>query len=63
MATYRLTLEYDGTEFHGWQSQPGQRTVEGALRDALHAVGEGAAPITAAGRTDAGATRTVRRRG
>ena len=34
----RLTLEYEGTGFHGWARQPGLRTVEGVLRDALDAV-------------------------
>jgi hypothetical protein len=31
----RLTLEYDGTGFRGWARQPGERTVEGTLREAL----------------------------
>jgi len=53
--TYRLTLEYDGTGFHGWQAQPRKRTVEGALRDALRHLGELSPRVTAAGRTDAGA--------
>ncbi|MGP8160550.1 MAG: tRNA pseudouridine(38-40) synthase TruA [Candidatus Dormibacteria bacterium] len=52
---YRLTLEYDGTDFHGWQRQPGLRTVEGVLRAALARLGEGEVELTAAGRTDAGA--------
>jgi len=52
---YRLTLEYDGTAFHGWQAQPRERTVEGALREALHRLGEQPPRLTAAGRTDAGA--------
>jgi tRNA pseudouridine38-40 synthase len=52
---YALTLEYDGTDFSGWQRQRGRRTVEGALLDALAAVTGEAAPLTAAGRTDAGA--------
>jgi len=55
LTTHRLTLEYDGTDFHGWQFQRDRRTVEGALREALAAVGETEAGITAAGRTDAGA--------
>jgi tRNA pseudouridine38-40 synthase len=56
MTMYRLTLEYDGTRFSGWQAQPGgARTVEGALREALAALAEGDPTITAAGRTDAGA--------
>jgi len=52
---FRLTLEYDGTAFHGWQRQPGVRTVEGVLRDALSALGLQVERISAAGRTDAGA--------
>src|SRR5690348_6066200 len=52
---YALTLEYDGTDFSGWQRQPGRRTVEGSLLGALARVTGEAAPLTAAGRTDAGA--------
>lgn len=55
MTTMRLVLEYDGTDFHGWQWQPGIRTVEGALRDALLQVTGEQPRMTAAGRTDAGA--------
>ncbi len=54
MATYRLTLEYDGAGFHGWQRQPGARTVEGELREALRRLGCSAPLLTAASRTDAG---------
>jgi tRNA pseudouridine38-40 synthase len=52
----RLTIEYDGTDFAGWASQPGQRTVQGELERALATVlrrAEGV-PLTVAGRTDAG---------
>ena len=36
MATFRFTLEYDGTDFEGWQSQPeGHRTVQDTLETAL----------------------------
>jgi tRNA pseudouridine38-40 synthase len=49
--TYRLTVAYDGTDFHGWAPQPGLRTVAGDLAAAL-AVDPGS--LTVAGRTDAG---------
>jgi tRNA pseudouridine38-40 synthase len=49
--TYRLTVAYDGTDFHGWAPQPGLRTVAGDLAAAL-ALDPGA--LTVAGRTDAG---------
>jgi tRNA pseudouridine38-40 synthase len=52
--TVRLDLEYDGTEFSGWAAQPGQRTVEGVLREALDAVFPGWERLAVAGRTDAG---------
>jgi len=50
----KLTLEYDGTGFHGWARQPGLRTVEGALRDALDAVYPRWDGLAVAGRTDTG---------
>ena len=50
----KLTLEYDGTEFHGWARQPGLRTVEGAIREALDAVFPRWDGLAAAGRTDTG---------
>jgi tRNA pseudouridine38-40 synthase len=50
----KLTLEYDGTDFRGWARQPGLRTVEGVLCDALDAVFPAWADLGVAGRTDAG---------
>jgi tRNA pseudouridine38-40 synthase len=48
---YRLTVAYDGTDFHGWAAQPGLRTVCGDLAAAL---GVDPPALTVAGRTDAG---------
>ena len=50
----RLTLEYDGTGFHGWAAQPGLRTVEGQLRCALAELYGGFDSLAVAGRTDTG---------
>jgi tRNA pseudouridine38-40 synthase len=50
----RLTLEYDGTGFHGWAAQPALRTVEGALREALERVFPSWSGLAVAGRTDTG---------
>ena len=50
----RLTLEYDGTGFRGWARQPGERTVEGTLRDALDVVFPRWDGLAVAGRTDTG---------
>jgi tRNA pseudouridine38-40 synthase len=52
--TARLDLEYDGGEFSGWARQPGLRTVQGELEEALSRVLGRAVPLTVAGRTDAG---------
>jgi tRNA pseudouridine38-40 synthase len=50
----RLTLEYDGTGFRGWAAQPGLRTVEGTLREALERVFPRWSELAVAGRTDTG---------
>ena len=50
----KLTLEYDGTGFHGWARQPGVRTVEVVVREALDAVYPQWNALAVAGRTDAG---------
>ena len=55
----KLTLEYDGTGFRGWARQPGERTVEGVLRDALDAVFPGWHGLAVAGRTDTGVHATA----
>src|SRR6188508_1614589 len=52
---FRARVEYDGTDFDGWQVQPGRRTVQGVLEDALRRLGNGAGErVDGAGRTDAG---------
>ena len=51
---WRIDLEYEGTDFAGWQVQPGQRTIQGVVTDAAeHLLGE-RVHISGAGRTDAG---------
>jgi tRNA pseudouridine38-40 synthase len=50
----RLTLEYDGIDFHGWAAQPGLRTVEGEVRAALDTVFPRWSELAVAGRTDTG---------
>jgi tRNA pseudouridine38-40 synthase len=54
MAFFKLTLSYDGTEFHGWQRQPEQRTVQGELERAWFEITGESARIAGASRTDAG---------
>jgi tRNA pseudouridine38-40 synthase len=49
-----LTLAYDGRAFRGWAAQPGLRTVEATLRDALGSVFGEARGLVVAGRTDTG---------
>jgi len=49
-----LSLEYDGSRFLGWQTQPGGGTVQDALQGALSAIAGSAVHVTCAGRTDRG---------
>jgi tRNA pseudouridine38-40 synthase len=52
--TARLLLEYDGTNFAGWAAQPGMRSVQGTLEEALATVLRREVRLTVAGRTDRG---------
>jgi len=52
--TYRLTLSYDGTGFCGWQVQPGLRTVQGCLQEALSQLIKAPVAVHGSGRTDTG---------
>ncbi len=54
MPRYKLTLEYDGAPFVGWQRQDNGPSVQGALEDALRRLEPDFGAVTGAGRTDAG---------
>ncbi|MBT3325870.1 MAG: tRNA pseudouridine(38-40) synthase TruA [Gemmatimonadales bacterium] len=49
-----LTLHYDGSEFHGWQLQPDQRTVQGELQAVLSRLADSPRTVLGSGRTDTG---------
>ena len=52
--TLRVVVAYDGTDFSGWQRQPGMRTVQGCLEDAIRELLGEEVFVRGAGRTDAG---------
>lgn len=54
MRTLRLTLRYEGTDFHGWQIQPSQPTIQGHVIKAAERVLGAPVKVTGASRTDAG---------
>jgi tRNA pseudouridine38-40 synthase len=54
MRNFKLTLAYDGSDFHGWQIQPGQSTIQGALSDVAGKLTGEKVIVHGAGRTDAG---------
>ena len=52
--TLKLTVQYDGTDFVGWQRQASGTSIQGLLEDALRPIERGAVTVNGAGRTDAG---------
>jgi tRNA pseudouridine38-40 synthase len=54
MRNIKLTIAYDGADFHGWQFQPGMPTIQGALHDALRKITQEKITVHGASRTDAG---------
>jgi len=55
MPTYRLTLEYEGTDWYGWQIQPDRPTIQQAIQDALATIQRlDDVLVVGSGRTDAG---------
>ncbi len=54
MPRFKLTIEYDGTPFVGWQKQPDLPSVQQTIEEAIEAFSGEVAPTQAAGRTDAG---------
>ncbi len=54
MRRFRLTIEYDGTDFAGWQLQPNARSVQGVIEAVFKEVVGEDVRVNAAGRTDAG---------
>ena len=54
MRNYKITIQYDGTSYHGWQVQPNGRTIQGELTRALSLLDHRSVTVHGAGRTDAG---------
>lgn len=54
VTTFKLTLEYDGSDFAGWQRQADQPTIQAALEQAILRMSQHPTPLVGAGRTDAG---------
>ncbi len=54
MKNYKLTIEYDGSRYYGWQRQPGQNTIQGKLESVLSRMCGDRVEVIGAGRTDAG---------
>lgn len=54
MNNIKITLEYDGTNYYGWQRQKGMKTIQGEIEEALFVVTKERCEVTGSSRTDAG---------
>jgi tRNA pseudouridine38-40 synthase len=54
MRRIKIQLSYDGTDYHGWQVQPGLRTIQGTLEQAISEIEGQPVQVAGSGRTDAG---------
>src|ERR1700693_6539837 len=54
MRTIKITVSYDGTEYHGWQVQPGLPTIQAALEGVVSGIEGAPVHVAGSGRTDAG---------
>lgn len=54
MRNIKLTIEYDGTDYHGWQYQPDARTIQGVMEEKVARIVNEKVALAASGRTDAG---------
>ena len=54
MRNIKLTIEYDGKEFNGWQKQPDKLNIQGTIEQAIETVTGEKVDLTASGRTDRG---------
>ncbi|MEA3429314.1 MAG: tRNA pseudouridine synthase A, partial [Thermodesulfobacteriota bacterium] len=54
LQNFKLTIEYDGTEYHGWQRQKNERTIQKVIETAISIMTHEKVSLTGSGRTDAG---------
>ena len=54
MPNFKITIEYDGSAYHGWQRQAAERTIQGEIENALKTMTGNSVTVTGSGRTDAG---------
>jgi tRNA pseudouridine38-40 synthase len=54
MRNIKLVIEYDGSAYHGWQIQPGLRTIQGVIQEKIAQITQADVNLIGAGRTDAG---------
>jgi tRNA pseudouridine38-40 synthase len=54
MRRIKILISYDGTDYHGWQVQPGLATIQGVLEEVISGIEGGPVQVAGSGRTDAG---------